>query len=185
MTTAGDFEVRFSGSGGQGLQLSAQVLAEALVREGFSVALSQSYEPTSRGGLSRADLVVGESEPDFPLAAGLDFLLVLDQCAAGASLELTKPETLVLLDRERVLDPPQGAFTVRDFDFLGAARQLGNDRVANIVALGCLVELAKLCPAESLETALRASLPARFLDVNLEAVRAGRAMAAGEPGKDR
>jgi len=172
-----EFEVRFSGSGGQGLQLSAQILAEALVRDGFSVALSQSYEPTSRGGLSRADLVVGEAEPDYPLVAQLDYLVILDQCAAQASQDLVKSDTLVLVDWERVPEPPQEPVTAKGFDFIGAARQLGNDRVANIVALGCLTALTGLCQAASLDAALRAALPARFLDVNLEALRAGRAMA--------
>lgn len=173
-----DFEVRFSGSGGQGLQLSAHILAEALVQEGLSVALSQSYEPTSRGGLSRADLVVGQGEPDYPLASGLDYLLVLDQCAATASEELIKPETLILLDWERVPEPLRGTVAPKGFPFTEAARGLGNDRVANIVALGCLTKLAGLCRPASLDTALRSALPARFLDVNLEALRAGRAMAA-------
>ncbi|MEE8453815.1 MAG: hypothetical protein V3R90_03470 [Limibaculum sp.] len=43
-----NFEIRFGGSGGQGLQLSAKLLADALIQEGRKVARSQSYEPTSR-----------------------------------------------------------------------------------------------------------------------------------------
>ena len=60
-------EIRLSGSGGQGLILAAGILAEALVAEGRSAAQSQSYEPTSRGGLSRSDLVVSDGEADYPL----------------------------------------------------------------------------------------------------------------------
>ena len=61
-----ELQIRLSGSGGQGLQLSARVLAAAFADEGRIVALSQSYEPTSRGGVSRSDLVVGDGLVDYP-----------------------------------------------------------------------------------------------------------------------
>ena len=63
-------EIRFSGSGGQGLILAARILAAALVAQGRNVAQSQSYEPVSRGGLSRSDLVISDGEADFPLGGG-------------------------------------------------------------------------------------------------------------------
>ena len=100
-------EIRLSGAGGQGLQLSAGILAEALVLEGRTVAQSQSYEPTSRGGLSRSDLVVGDEAPDYPLATALDLLLILDNCAAEASTDLLKPDAVVLADTTRVPEPPR------------------------------------------------------------------------------
>ena len=65
-------EIRFSGSGGQGLILSARTLATALTLDGKKVAQSQSYEPTSRGGLSRSDLVVAQETVDYPLVTKLD-----------------------------------------------------------------------------------------------------------------
>ena len=81
---ADELEIRLSGSGGQGLILAAGILAEAFVSEGRTVAQSQSYEPTSRGGLSRSDLVVSDGEADFPLVSELDYLVVLDQVAVAA-----------------------------------------------------------------------------------------------------
>lgn len=65
------WQARLSGSGGQGLGLAGRLLADALVAEGWRVALSQSYEPTSRGGLSRSDLVVDGAAVDYPLATDL------------------------------------------------------------------------------------------------------------------
>ncbi len=78
-------EIRFSGSGGQGLILSAKILAAALVEEGNNVAQSQSYEPVSRGGLSRSDLVVTKGEAAYPLSSGLDILMILDGAAVNGS----------------------------------------------------------------------------------------------------
>jgi len=174
-------EIRLSGAGGQGLQLSAGILAEALVLEGRTVAQSQSYEPTSRGGLSRSDLVVGDETPDYPLATALDLLLILDNCAAEASTDLLKPDAVVLADTTRVPEPPRGDFALHLLPLTDTARRLGNERVANIVALGAMVALSAPCRQQSLEQAIRTRTPKGYLELNLEAMREGARLAtAGE-----
>lgn len=175
-----DFEVRFSGSGGQGLQLSAKLLAGALMREGRTIAYSQSYEPTSRGGVSRSDLVVGANGAvDFPLVSSLDYLLILDQVAAADSGELIGTDTLVLSDSRRVEKPPAGKFDQRAMPFSERAIALGSERVANVIALAALVGLSGLCKRNTLEQVVRAGVPGKFLDLNLEALREGFALADG------
>ena len=82
---ASGFEIRKSGTGGQGLGLSGKMLAAALTSDGLHVAQSQSYEPTSRGGMSRSDLVVTPGIADYPLATKLDYLLILDERAMSIS----------------------------------------------------------------------------------------------------
>jgi 2-oxoglutarate ferredoxin oxidoreductase subunit gamma len=173
----GELEIRLSGSGGQGLILSARILSEALTLEGRTVAQSQSYEPTSRGGLSRSDLVVGDGVPDYPLVTALDSLLILDQCAAEASAGLIKAGATVIVDTRRVTAPPQGDFALYALPLSETARRLGNERVANIVALGALVELSGVCRRDSLEQAIRARTPKGYLDLNLEAMAAGGRLA--------
>lgn len=168
-----DFEVRFSGSGGQGLILSAKFLSAALVAEGYSVAQSQSYEPVSRGGLSRSDLVVSKGQAAFPLSRGLDFLLILDGAAAQSSNRVISAKTLVMVDRERVPEPPKGEFTLLQMPFVETARKLGNKRVANIVALSALVARTGVCKRETLEQIVRSKTPPKFASLNLEAFEAG------------
>jgi len=170
------FEIRFGGSGGQGLQLSARLLADALTAESWSVARSQSYEPTSRGGLSRADLVVAKQSIDYPLVTALDHLVLLDQPAVAISVPLLKPGALVIADSRRVGDIAGGDWTVHRFALSERALELGNERVANIVALGVLTGLGGLCGATTLETAIREGVPRRFTDLNLRAFTEGMAM---------
>jgi 2-oxoglutarate ferredoxin oxidoreductase subunit gamma len=170
---AQDVEIRVSGSGGQGLLLSAHILAHALILEGRKVAQSQSYEPTSRGGMSRSDLIVSDGAVDYPLATALDYLLILDEVAAKASEKLIKPDATVLVDAARVPSPPMGPFTVHSLPFTETARAVGNERAANMVALGALVEISGICGRKSLEQAIRTDTPAKFLELNLEALRKG------------
>ena len=61
-----------------------------MIMENRRVSFSQSYEPTSRGGVSRSDLVVADTTADYPLVTALDYVIVLDQCAVGISLDLLK-----------------------------------------------------------------------------------------------
>ncbi|PTW48370.1 2-oxoacid:acceptor oxidoreductase family protein [Rhodovulum kholense] len=174
-------EIRFSGSGGQGLLLSARILAAALTEAGLTVAQSNAYEPVSRGGLSRSDLVIGEGEADYPLARRLDVLLILDEAAATVSTGLLTPASLVLCDAERVTTPPRGPFRTLCLPFTETARTLGNPRVTNIVALGALTAQASICPPEQLLAAIVAQTPARFERLNREAFAAGLAMGETEP----
>ncbi len=169
-----DIQVRLSGSGGQGLILSGRVLAAALVLEGKRVAQSQSYEPTSRGGLSRSDLVIGNEIPDYPLVTALDYLLILDDCAAAVSTTLLRPGATVLTDDLHVTEPPSGDFTVYRLPLTETARALGNERATNMVALGALVGLTGICARASLELAVRGGVPKRFVELNLTAIDEGR-----------
>ncbi len=170
-------EVRLSGSGGQGLILSAGILAEALIREGRCVSQSQSYEPTSRGGLSRSDLVISDCPADYPLVTELDYLVILDQCAVEASDGMIKDDAVVVVDTRHVTDPPQGDFRVIQLPVIETATAVGNRRVANIVALGAMAELSGLCSPEALKDAVRARVPAALRDLNVEALARGRALA--------
>ncbi len=178
-----DIQVRLSGSGGQGLILSGKVLAGALVLEGKRVAQSQSYEPTSRGGLSRSDLVIGAEIPVYPLVTALGYLLIVDDCAAAASTPVLRPGATVLTDDLHVTEPPSGDFTVHRLPLTETARALGNERATNMVALGALVSLTGICARASLEQAVRSSVPKRFVELNLMAVNEGCQL-PHQPGDD-
>ena len=178
-------QLRFGGSGGQGLQLSAKILAATLLHAGRTIALSQSYEPTSRGGVSRSDIVVGAgAEPvDFPLATELDYLVLLDAVASRSSLPLLRAGGVLLADTDRVDIDGEQRFTVRRLPFTALARALGNERVANIIALGALVAVAELCSLATLDAVVRAETPRKFLDINVEALAAGHRLVMAPPAE--
>ncbi len=167
------FEIRLSGTGGQGLGLSGKMLAAALTSDGLHVAQSQSYEPTSRGGMSRSDLVVTEGIADYPLATALDYLLILDQRAMSISDGMIKKDAIVLVDEELVPDPPTGDFKVHALPLSKTAISLGNLRVTNVVSLGALIALANICSLATLEAAIERITPKKYARMNLDAVRAG------------
>lgn len=178
MAESADFQARLAGTGGQGLALGGRLLADALVADGMRVAQSQSYEPTSRGGTSRSDLVVSVRAVDYPLVTDLDYLLLLDQSALEDSGRLMNDDGLVIVDAAHVPEPPAGEFETRALPLIEAARTLGNVRVANVVSLGALVELSGICSISTMETVIGESAPTKYRKLNLDALRAGQSLAA-------
>lgn len=173
ISSARGYEIRLSGTGGQGLGLSGKMLAAALSSNGLHVAQSQSYEPTSRGGMSRSDLVVTPEIADYPLATALDYLLILDQRATSISDGMIKNKAVVLVDEELVSDPPSGDFQVHALPLSKTAISLGNLRVTNVVSLGALIALTEICSLSTLEAAIERTTPKKYAQMNLDAVRAG------------
>jgi len=167
------YEIRLSGTGGQGLGLGGKMLAAALSSEGLHVAQSQSYEPTSRGGMSRSDLVVTPETADYPLATGLDYLLILDTKAMSISEGMINHDAVVLVDEELVPNPPEGDFKVFALPLSKTAISLGNLRVTNVVSLGALIALGDICSIETMEAAIKRITPKKYAQMNLDAVRAG------------
>jgi len=170
-------EIRLGGTGGQGLVLSGKMLAQALAAEGKRVAQSQTYEPTSRGGYCNADLVVSEGAVDFPIATALDQLVLLDRLALKPSWPLLKPGALVIADTRLCPELSLGDYRLYHLPLNRTALALGSERVTNIVALGALVALGGLCDRQRIEQAVRAQTPRGFLDLNMDALAAGYAIA--------
>lgn len=177
-------EVRLGGTGGQGLILGAKMLADALAACGKRVAQSQSYEPTSRGGFCNADLVVADHEVDFPLATALDCLVLLDRLAINPSWPLLKPGALVIADTRLCPELPAGDYRPYHLPLSRIALTLGSERVTNIVALGALAAFSGICDRNAIERAVRAETPRGFLDLNVDALKAGYALEAQAGGNN-
>jgi 2-oxoglutarate ferredoxin oxidoreductase subunit gamma len=171
--TAMRLEIRFAGSGGQGLILAGKMLADALASVGRRVAQSQTYEPTSRGGFCNSDLVISQGEVDYPLATALDALVLLDRIAVKPSWPLLRPGALLIHDTRQCPDVPSGDYRGYRLPLTRTAIELGSERVANIVALGALATLGHVCEQTTLVEAVRRETPRSFLTINLDALAAG------------
>jgi 2-oxoglutarate ferredoxin oxidoreductase subunit gamma len=93
-------EFRLSGSGGQGLILAGIVLAKAATLEGYKVTQTQSFGPESRGGKSRSDVVISNTEIYYPEAQYFDYLLALTQEASDSYIYDLKDNGLLMIDSE-------------------------------------------------------------------------------------
>lgn len=70
----------FSGSGGQGVITAAIIIAEAAVlHENLVAVQSQSYGAEARGGSTRSDVLISDTEINFPKVTYPNLLVCLTQ----------------------------------------------------------------------------------------------------------
>jgi len=177
------YEIRLSGSGGQGLILAGQVLAEAAaVYDDYNATQSQSYGPEARGGASRSEVIISDEEIDYPKATSLDFLLALTQQACDKYATDLKTGGTLLVDASEVSKPPQGSFKVYSVPITEVAQKdIGRIVVANMVAVGLIVGLSKVVTLPAAEEAVRARVPKGTEEINLKAFRKGLELAEQLP----
>ncbi|MDD5242940.1 MAG: 2-oxoacid:acceptor oxidoreductase family protein [Syntrophorhabdaceae bacterium] len=171
------YDIRLSGSGGQGLILMGIILAEAIgIYDGKYVAQTQSYGPEARGGSSKAEVVVSNAEIDYPKALKLDLLLAMNQKSCDDYYMDLKPDGILIVDSTFVKQLP----TPRAYQipFTRIARdKLKREMVANIVALGSISKLAPIVSSKAIETAVLARVPKGTERLNRDALKAGVAAA--------
>lgn len=176
--------IRFAGAGGQGIALAALLLADGAVRAGKNATHSQAYGPESRGGASRADVIVADGAIPYPIAERLDALVVLTQLGCDRYLDELEDGGLLLADAEHVLPAPRPGVHVIAAPILATAkRELGQGLGANLVALGALVELTGIVERDAMEAAIRARRPGGDPERALRAYRAGLALGRLAPAE--
>jgi len=168
--------VRFAGFGGQGVVLSGFILGRAAcLHAGKNAAMTQNYGPESRGGACSADVVVEDGEIAVPVFEQPDILVLLSQEAASKNASWIAGSKIVLIDEDLVqIEGEDGRILKAPFTRM--ATSLGRRIVANIVMLGCLTARSGIVPPGAMEEAIRTSVPAKTIDLNLKAFRAGLAI---------
>ncbi len=169
----GRYEIRLSGSGGQGLIIAGIILAEAAgIYDGKFVCQTQSYGPEARGGASKAEVVISDEEIDYPKAIKPDLLLAMNQRSCDTYFFDLKPNGMLIVDSTFVKQLPTTIATAIPFTQL-AREKLGKEMVANIVALAALATISGVVSLNSLEAAVLNRVPAGTEELNRKALEAG------------
>jgi 2-oxoglutarate ferredoxin oxidoreductase subunit gamma len=170
---SGRYEIRFSGSGGQGLILAGVIFAEAAtIYDKINAVQSQSYGPEARGGASKSEVI------DYPKATAIDLQLSLTQESCNKYYKDIKPDGILLVDEDFVRDIPQGKFKVIKLPIIRtAAEEIGKSFVANIVATGAIAAITGKVTIESVEKAVLSRVPKGTEEMNKKALMAGYNMA--------
>jgi 2-oxoglutarate ferredoxin oxidoreductase subunit gamma len=173
------YEIRLSGSGGQGIILSGIILAEALGLYGEKfVAQTQSYGPEARGGASRAEVIVSDEEIDYPKAIKLDVLLAMNQKSCDEYYRDLKEDGLLIVDSSFVTQVPTSKAIQIPFTKI-AREKFRKEIVANIISLGAITEFMDIISPKAMEAAVLARVPKGTEKLNRDALKAGL-MAARE-----
>jgi 2-oxoglutarate ferredoxin oxidoreductase subunit gamma len=168
----------FSGSGGQGVITAAIILAEAAVLyENLMAVQSQVYGPAARGGATRTDVIISESNINYPKVIQPNVLVCLTQEAYNKFYPIIRPGGLLITDNrfvkiQRKVDAQQNELPM----YRRVMESIGKPIVFNICMLGAVVGLTKLVKPESIMEVLKERIPPGFLKMNREALDLGMQM---------
>lgn len=168
-------KIRLSGSGGQGLVLTAIILAEAVNMEGLNVVQTQSYGPEARGGSSKAELIISKDDIDYPKVIHPDIFLSLTQESHDKYINETAQDGINIIDSE--IESGIDNKKIYQLPIISTAREeIKKEITANMVALGILNSIAKIVPSETLEKAISKNVPHKTIDINIKAYKKGWAL---------
>lgn len=176
------YEIRFAGSGGQGVILASVIVGEAaaLFDEGWDSVQSQSYGPEARGGSCKADVVLSKGEIDYPKAVKPNLQVILTQKACDDYIGHTQPGGTVILDDYFVTEVPKIDAEIHLLPIVRTAREkLGRELVTNMVALGAAARVMEkkidLKP-EAVKKAVLSRVPKGTEELNSKAFDEGYSM---------
>jgi 2-oxoglutarate ferredoxin oxidoreductase subunit gamma len=165
----------FSGSGGQGVITAAIILAKAaVIFEGKNATQSQSYGAAARGGATRSDVLISESDIFFPKVVQPNILVSLTQESYNTFSGIIRPGGLLLVDSkfvsiENKVDAKHLSLPMYDT----VMEKIGKPIVFNICMLGALLGATRLVRGESILKVLETTIPKDFMEMNKTALDLG------------
>jgi len=176
--------VVFAGFGGQGVLLAGRILARAAMDAGLEVTWLPSYGPEMRGGTANCTVVLSDEPIGSPIVETPDVLLAMN----GPSLDRFEPRVAkggTVIVNSSLINRASERNDLRTVPLPAndLARELGETRVANMVALGAVVRALELLPLESVQEAMAAELGGkareRLVATNRAALERGYSSAPG------
>lgn len=166
------YEIRLSGSGGQGLVLAGIILAEALALDKDRyVVQTESFGPEARGGASKSDIIFSDTEIFYPKTRKLDLLLTLSQRACDDYRGDLSPHGLLIVDSGHVKKYPEKAIPL---PLSETSRQNFDTEIfANIISLGAISAITKIVTPDELGLVLPLLVPRKTVWTNTKALNLG------------
>lgn len=171
------YEMRLTGSGGQGVILATIILADAGLMAGKNTLQSQSYGPEARGGMCKAEVIVSDGVIGFTKVIRPSFLLALTQLALDKYAQDLPSDCIVMTDESLKLPAYLDGKKVITIPILRTAfEKVGKAFTANIVAVGAINAALNLASPEQIEQAVFRHIPAGTEELNRKALHEGEAL---------
>ena len=141
-----DYVIALSGEAGQGLNTIGDMLALSLFRNGYCIFTDKSYHSRIRGGEYIYRIRVSDT-PLFSMRQEFDLIVSLSKSTTLSQLEYFHHNTTLIFDSdsEHVTTEDAGfEMNVMNFPFKTIAKEAGEPRAQNVVALGAILALFKV-----------------------------------------
>ncbi|NCO23642.1 MAG: 2-oxoacid:ferredoxin oxidoreductase subunit gamma [Candidatus Infernicultor aquiphilus] len=170
-------EVIIAGFGGQGVMLMGRLLAYAGMLEGKNVAWMPSYGPEMRGGTANCTVIISSEEIASPVVPYPKSIIVMNKPSLDKFEATVQKDGLIILN-ESLIDQKvnRDDVAIVRVPANDIANQLGNLRVANMVALGAYIKKSGVVKLKTIFKALEKTLAGRnqkLIDLNKKALKQG------------
>jgi len=166
-----------AGHGGQGIMSMGRLLAYAAMNMNYEVTWIPSYGAEVRGGTAHSMIrIQTRGKICNPVVLQPTSCIVMNKQSLKKFIGRIAPRGLLLVDSSEIDSiPTHENIVIRKAPFTKIALQLGNKRVANMVAIGALNKIRKLFPLQELIKCLPQVFPrkANVININKKALEEG------------
>jgi 2-oxoglutarate ferredoxin oxidoreductase subunit gamma len=174
-------DIRIAGFGGQGIILAGIVIGKAAsLHDNLYAVQTQSYGPEARGGASRTEIVISDSEIDYPKVQHPDIFVAMSHEALVKYLDGLKEGGTLIVDPDMIKEEEILPFVEKhNINYYKvpvtktAAEKIKLKIVANIVMIGAITKITKVVSEEAVRKAIAESVPPGTEEKNLAAFEAG------------
>lgn len=145
-------EILCAGHGGQGIMLMGRLLAYAGMHSGYNVTWIPSYGAEVRGGTAHSMIRIQTGkEISNPIITNPTTCIVMNKPSLLKFSKRVQKKGLLLIDNSQVDSIPSVKnIVIKKAPFTKIALQLGNKKVANMIAVGALNKIKEFFPIEEL-----------------------------------
>ncbi|MDD2234012.1 MAG: indolepyruvate oxidoreductase subunit beta [Desulfitobacteriaceae bacterium] len=178
------------GVGGQGTLLASRILGAIAFKMNYDVKVSEVHGMSQRGGSVITYIKFGPKIYSPLIEKGeADIILAFEKLEALRWAEYLKDDGMIIINEQEIAPMPvvtgkakypsdiieklkQRYKNIFTLDALNIARQCGNLKAVNIVLLGVMAAKTTIAK-EVWDEAVKETVPAKVLNVNIEAFNAG------------
>ena len=176
-----EHELIMAGFGGQGIMSIGQLVTYAGMMEGKKVSWMPSYGPEQRGGTANCSVVVSDQPVGSPVVTRPTGAVIMNGPSLDKYEPLVKPGGVLVVNGSMTTrQPVRTDLRVIVLPANEIALELGNARVASMVALGALIAASGVVSMAAAKKALSKVLPAHrqnLIELNVQALERGAAYA--------
>ena len=174
-------DIRIAGFGGQGIILAGIVIGKAAsLYDNIFAVQTQSYGPEARGGASKTEVVISDSDIDYPKVQKPDIFIAMSNEALMAYLDDLKDGGTLIVDPDMIKEEDILPFIEKhNINYIKApatrtpTEKIKLNIVANIVMVGAIIKATKVVSEEAARNAIAASVPKGTEEKNITAFEAG------------
>ncbi len=172
-------EIIIAGFGGQGIMSMGQLLAYAAMLEEKEVSWLPSYGPEMRGGTANCTVILSNEKIGSPIVSNPNCSIVMNRPSLDKFEPLVVKDGLLIYNSSLVDIPPERTdINIIPVPANEIANELGNSRIANMVALGAFIGATNAVSIDSIIESLNKILSAdkNLISLNKKALEKGRVL---------